>query len=62
MIEKQIIKENNIPIAVIIDYSEYIELQTIAEDKFDYFSALKIKMSNKKWTTHNDLKKEIEKL
>jgi len=59
MIKTQIIKENENPIAVILDYKEYIKLKEIAEDKFDYYMALQIKISNKKWTKHDDLKKEL---
>ncbi len=59
MIKTQIIKENENPIAVILDYKEYVKLKEIAEDKFDYYSALQIKISNKKWTKHDNLKKEL---
>jgi|GEM_PF-3954373 len=34
-------------------------LQQIEEDKEDYYSALKVKMINEKWTSHEDLKKEL---
>ncbi len=59
MIKKQIIKENNRPIAVIIDFEEYKRLKQIEEDKFDYFNAVKIKRTNKKWTPHKELKKKL---
>jgi len=52
----QIIKEDNRPVAVIIDYKEYMRLMEIEEDKADYYSAIKVKQENKKWTGHNDLK------
>lgn len=59
MIKKQIIKEDNKPIAVILDYEEYQRLKEIEQDHFDYYSALAVKRKNKKWTTHKDLKKEL---
>ncbi len=43
MIETQIIKSENQPIAVIIDYQEYLKLIELAEDKEDYYSALEVK-------------------
>lgn len=59
MIKKQIIKENNRPIAVIIDFEEYKRLKLIEQDKFDYARALKIKQTNKKWISHTDVKKKL---
>lgn len=59
MIKTQIIKENNKPIAVIIDYAEYRKLVQTKQDMMDYYSASKVKESNKKWITHKDLKKEL---
>jgi hypothetical protein len=59
MIQPQIIKQENIPIAIILDYQEYLRLKEIEEDKFDYFSALQTKLKNKKWTSHESLKKEL---
>lgn len=60
MIKTQIIKEDNRPVAVIIDYKEYMRLREIEEDKTDYYSALKVKQENKKWTSHNDLKAKLD--
>jgi hypothetical protein len=60
MIKKQIIKKDNKPIAIVIDFQEYKRLKEIEEDRFDYFKALKIKLENKKWTTHKDLKKLLK--
>ena len=59
MIKTQIIKENNKPIAVIMDYAEYLRLKEIEEDRLDYYSALDVKRKNKKWISHQDLKKEL---
>jgi hypothetical protein len=59
MIKKQVIKEGNRPIAVIMDYEEYLKLKEIAQDRVDYYSALAVKRKNKKWTDHKDLKKDL---
>ncbi len=60
MIKTQIVKEGNKPVAVILDYQEYKRLKEIEEDKSDYYSALQVKKKNKKWKSHEDLKKELE--
>ena len=52
MIKTQIIEENESPIAVILDYKEYIRLKNLDEDMKDYNTALEIKQNNKKWTSH----------
>lgn len=59
MIKMQIIKEDRKPVAVILDYKEYLRLKEIEEDKMDYFSALDVKKKNKKWTPHKELKKTL---
>ncbi len=59
MIKTQIIKENNRPVAVILDYNEYRRLKEIEQDKADYRSAIAVKMKAKKWTTHAALKKQL---
>ena len=59
MIKTQIIKEDNKPVAVIIDFKEYQRLKEIEKDKIDYYSAIEVKRKNKKWTLHSDLKKEL---
>jgi hypothetical protein len=60
MIKTQIVKADDKPIAVIMDYKEYLRLKEIEEDKEDYYSALKVKMKNQKWKRHHDLKSELE--
>ena len=60
MIKTQFVKEDNKPVAVIIDYKEYLRLKEIEEDKADYYSALHVKMKNKKWISHEKLKKELK--
>lgn len=59
MIKTQIIKENNKPVAVIMDYKEYLRLKEIEEDGKDYYSAARTKTRNKEWTSHEDLKKDL---
>ncbi|MDO8721550.1 MAG: hypothetical protein Q7J31_04890 [Syntrophales bacterium] len=44
---------------VIMDYEEYLRLKEIEEDRGDYYSALQVKIKDKKWKTHEDLKKEL---
>jgi hypothetical protein len=59
MIKTQIVKEGKKPIAVLMDYKEYKRLKEIEEDKADYLSALGVKLKNKKWKGHAQLKKEL---
>ncbi len=59
MIKTQIIKEDSHPIAVILDYNEYLRLKEIEEDKFDYCIALEIKKNNKNWVDHEELKNDL---
>lgn len=62
MIKTQLVKENNKPVAVVIDYKEYLRLKEIEEDRNDYYAALNVKMKNKKWKSHDVLKKELSLL
>lgn len=59
MIKTQVIKEDNKPVAVILDYNEYKRLKEIEQDKADYYSALTVKKTNKKWMGHAELKKQL---
>ncbi len=59
MIKTQIVKSDDKPMAVIMDYQEFLRLKAIEEDKDDYYSALQVKMENKKWKTHEELKKDL---
>jgi hypothetical protein len=61
MIETQIIKENNKPVAMILDYEEYKRLHAIDIDNEDFREAREIKASNKKWTSHKEMIEKIEK-
>ncbi|OGV98459.1 MAG: hypothetical protein A3F81_00590 [Nitrospinae bacterium RIFCSPLOWO2_12_FULL_39_93] len=57
MIKTQVIKEDSMPVAVILDYKEYMRLKEVEQDRIDYYSALDVKRKNKKWVSHNALKK-----
>ena len=59
MIKTQIVKENNKPVAVVMDYKEYLRLKEIEQERKDYYSAARTKASNKKWTDHEELKKKL---
>ena len=59
MIKSQVGKKNNKPVAVIMDYKEYLRLKEIVEDQADYYSAAEVKRKNKKWKGHKELKKEL---
>ena len=59
MIKTQIVKEGKKPIAVLMDYKEYKRLKEIEEDKADYLSALEVKLKNKRWKSHAQIKKEL---
>ena len=37
----------------------YMELIAPVQDKMDYYSAIEIKHKNKKWISHEDIKKEF---
>jgi len=59
MIDKQIIKDGNNPVAVILDIREYERLLEIEQDAEDYFAALETKLTNKKWISHEQLLKGL---
>jgi hypothetical protein len=59
VIKTQIVKENNKPVAVVMDYKEYLRLKEIEQERKDYYSAARTKASNKKWTDHEELKKKL---
>ncbi len=42
-----------------MDYREYVRLKEIEEERKDYLSATKTRAANKKWTSHEDLKKRL---
>jgi len=42
-----------------MDYKEYVRLREIEQERKDYHSAAKTKATNKKWTDHQELKKEL---
>jgi hypothetical protein len=59
MVKTQIIRKDREPVAVILDYKEYLRLKEIEQDSKDYRSALAVKKRNKIWTSHEDLKKDL---
>jgi hypothetical protein len=59
MVKTQIIRKDREPVAVILDYKEYLRLKEIEQDSKDYRSALAVKKRNKTWTAHEDLKKDL---
>jgi hypothetical protein len=59
MIDKQIIKDGDNPVAVILDIREYERLLEIEQDAEDYYAALETKLTNEKWTSHEQLLKEM---
>jgi len=60
MIKTQIINEDNKPVAVILDYKEFLRLKELEEDISDYNSALEVKKNNTVWINHEDIKKELK--
>jgi hypothetical protein len=60
MIKTQVIKEGNKPVAIVMDYEEYIKLKELLEDVEDYKKAVKIKKTNKKWIRFEELRKELD--
>jgi len=59
MVKTQIIRKDKEPVAVVLDYSEYVWLKEIEQDSEDYRSAVLVKEKNKRWTTHKDLKRDL---
>lgn len=59
MIKTQIIKEDNKPVAVVLDYKEFLRLKEVEQDKADYLSAVEVREKNTKWVSHSNLKKSL---
>jgi len=59
VIKTQIVREGKQPVAVVLDYFTYKKMLDIKEDQLDYLSAAKVKLTNTKWTSHDNLKKAI---
>jgi hypothetical protein len=59
LVKTQIIRKDKEPVAVILDYKEYLRLKGIEQDGKDYRSALAVKKRNKTWTDHEALKKDL---
>ena len=59
MIKTQIINEDDKPIAVIMDYKEYLRLKEYEEDVSDYLSATEVKKKNTVWIKHKNLQGDV---
>lgn len=57
--KRQVVKDDNNPVAVIMGDKEYLRLKEIEEDRIDYYSALQVKKQNKKSKNHDELKKKL---
>ncbi|KWT94600.1 hypothetical protein [Candidatus Magnetominusculus xianensis] len=55
----QVIEEDGKPVAVIMDYNEYLKYKEIEDDRDDYYSAVETKLKNKEWVNHKDLKTKL---
>jgi hypothetical protein len=60
MVKEQLIFENNKPIAVIIDYSEYKLLKEIAEDKILIAMADKAELESSGTKSLKEIEKELK--
>ncbi|MBF0520850.1 MAG: hypothetical protein HQK92_14155 [Nitrospirae bacterium] len=59
MIKTQIIEQDTKPVAVIMDYKEYLKYKEIEQDRDDYYSGVETKLKNKKWIGHQELKEKL---
>jgi hypothetical protein len=55
----KIVRQDDKPVAVVLDYRESLRLKEIEEDELDYQAAGRTKAKNRKWVAHEDLKKEF---
>ena len=60
MIKTQIIKEEGMPIAVILDYKKYMKLRETPEDQADYKEAIVAEKHSKKLTSITAVKNRLE--
>jgi len=59
MIKTHVIRKGKKAVAVVVDYDEYMRLKEIEQDRKDYDSAAKVKSSNRRWTSHEKVKKQL---
>lgn len=59
MIKSQIIKQGQKPIAIILDYKEYLKLRELAQDKEDYKQAIMSLKKSKKLYSHKEVKEKL---
>ena len=62
MITQNIIEQDGKPVAVILDYAEYISLVERAQDREDYTEAVQAKQAPTNWTDHATVKAEVERM
>jgi len=59
MIKTQVIKKGKDPIAVIIDYREYLRLKEMAQDRAEYAEAIDSEKKNRRLTPLKEVKKRL---
>jgi hypothetical protein len=60
MIKTQIIKNNDVPVAVILDYSEYQRLIDLIEDRLDSEAFIKAEKETTSYRPLNEFLKELK--
>jgi len=59
MIKTQVIKKGKDPIAVIIDYKEYLRLKEMAQDRAEYAAAIDAEKKTRRLTSLKEVKKRL---
>ena len=59
MIKTQVIKKGKDPIAVIIDYKEYLRLKELAQDRAEYAAAIDAEKKTRRLTPLKEVKKRL---
>jgi len=60
MIEKQIIKANDVPIAIVLDYEEYVKMTDMLEDYMDREAAIRAKKETTTFSSRKELLSRIK--
>ena len=60
MIKTQIIKNNDVPVAVILDYSEYQRLIDLIEDRLDKEAFINAEKETKSYRPLNEFLEELK--
>lgn len=58
MITQNVILQDGKPVAVVVDYNEYLSLVERVQDMDDYADAVLQKQTNTVWIDHDTLKQE----